>query len=232
LGNDKDAYRCVATDLKLMESRHAIYYPAPAFSIDLVSAKMKILRRRCFIYAVLLCWPAQASEMPGVTANVEHQDSKIKVTASVILPVQPCGAFRLMTDYDSLPKYIPGILETRHEYIKDDMVKVWQTGDVKIWFFRFKMKSLLEMHEVPDQKISFRQLEGDLDSYSGEWELQEDTQGTRVLYMAELTFRHFMPIFLARMVLEDEIKKRFAAIAREADARKNMGLMDCSPEKN
>lgn len=202
--------------------------------MTLVFPKMNILRSFRFIFAVIamiLCWSAQADEIPSVSAKVTQLDSKIMVTASVILPVQPCGAFRLITDYDNLPNYIPGILETRHEYVQVGMVNVWQTGDIKIGFFHFKMKSLLEMHETPNQKISFKQLDGDLNSYSGEWNLQQDMQGTKLLYTAELTFRHFMPLFLAKLILEDEIKSRFTAIANETFARKKNGLMDCSAGK-
>jgi hypothetical protein len=110
-------------------------------------------------------------------------------------------------------------------------VKVWQVGEVEIWLLHFKIKSVLEIQEIPNQKISFKQLEGSLASYNGEWALQETPQGTHVHYMAELTFRHFMPVFLARIVLEDEIKKRFAAFAKEAEERKNKNLLDCGATK-
>ena len=175
----------------------------------------------------MFCWAAQADEIPAIAAKVEHQDALIKVTASMTLPVQPCEAFRLLTDYDTLPQYVPGVLETHHEYVASGVAKVWQTGDVRVWFFHIKMKSLLEIHEMPDREISFKQIEGDLKSYSGTWNLLEDAQGTAVLYKAELAFKKFTPVFMARMILEDEIKKRFAAIAKEATARKAKGLLDC-----
>ena len=204
-----------------------MYNSESLFSMAWVYPEMKTFLNLCLIFVLLLCCSAEANDLSAVTEKVEYQDSKMKIAASVLLPVPACGAFRLMTDYDSLPEYIPGMLETHHEYIKQGLVKVWQVGEVEIWFLHFKIKSLLEIQEIPNQKISFKQLEGSLSTYNGEWTLQETPQGTHVRYSAELTFRHFMPVFLARMVLEDEIKKRFAAIAKEAEERKNKNLLDC-----
>jgi hypothetical protein len=192
---------------------------------------MKILPTCFLICAVILCWSEDAVESSGVNANVEYQNSRMIVTASVQLPVPPCGAFRLMTDYDSLPKYIPGMMSSHHEYIRNNLVKVWQEGEVELWFFRYRINSLLEIQETPIRKISFKQLDGKLASYSGEFDLLDVPMGTQVQYRAELTLRHYIPVFLAKIIIEDEIRKRFSAIAKEAVARKRVSSLDCKAAK-
>ncbi|MGC2164858.1 MAG: SRPBCC family protein [Gallionella sp.] len=189
---------------------------------------MNFLRNLCLVAGSLLIQTSTpADEIFPTTTKVAYQDSKLVITASVILPVEPCATFELLTDYDSIPSYMPGVLETHHENIEDGVVKVWQTGEVKLLVFHFKVNSLLEVHEVRNKAITFKQLDGNLASYSGAWTLSDDIGGTKVLYRAELTFKHFMPIFLARVILDDEIKLRFSAIAGEAARRTSKGQLVC-----
>lgn len=175
---------------------------------------------------------ASANDLAPATTNITYQDSNIVVTASVILPVERCAAFQLLTDYDSIPTYMPGVLETHHERLNDGVVRVSQTGEVTLLFFHFKVKSLLEVHEVHNQSIAFKQLEGNLEVFGGTWTLTDDSRGTRVLYFAEMKFQHFMPILLAKMILNDELKLRFSAIAREAARRKSKGQLACNESEN
>jgi hypothetical protein len=165
-------------------------------------------------------------DVPAET-SIEFHDAKILISASVILPVPKCAAFKLLTDYDSIPSYMPGVLATSHTYLDKGLAKVRQTGQVTLLVFHFDVTSLLEVREMPNESITFRQLEGNLGSYSGSWTLSEKNAVTRVSYRAELTFRHFMPVFLAKLLLHDEIKSRFAAIAREAARRNGSGQTHC-----
>ncbi len=189
---------------------------------------MKTLQSICVISGWLLMGTtASADDLAPAATTIEYLDSKVVVTTSLILPVKRCEAFQLLTDYDSIPSYVPGVLDTHHETLNGDTVRVWQTGEVTLLFIHVKVKSLLEVHEVPNQSITFKQLEGNLGSYSGTWNLTDDGRGTKVLYYAELTFRHFMPILLAKIILRDELNLRFSAIAREAGRRKSKGQFTC-----
>jgi hypothetical protein len=189
---------------------------------------MRVLRNLLLLAALIqLNSGVPAAEMEPAETSIEYQDAKLTVTASVILPVQRCAAFKLLTDYDSIPSYVPGVLATRHEYLDESVARVWQTGQVKLLIFHFDVKSLLEVHEIPNEKITFRQLEGSLGSYAGSWNLYDESGATRVSYRAELSFRHFMPVLLAKLVLNDEIRSRFSAIAREAASRNDNGQLRC-----
>lgn len=184
-----------------------------------------------FLLLSSLAASAQAGVKPVV--SVEREDSQFKVYASIVLPVTPCNAYRLLTDYKSLPGYIPGMLKIRYKRISDNRVNVWQEGEVEVLFFRVRLVSSLEMEEIPDRRIVFKQSEGDLESYSGEWNLLKTQQGTKVSYNAAITLKpdYFIPAFLAKKVLENEVGKRFEAIATESSARKNKILPECGPGK-
>lgn len=181
------------------------------------------------IFLLLASMPAfvQANEKPVV--SVEHVDPLFKVQASIILPLTPCNAYRLLTDYKSLPSYIPGMLQVRDKRISPTRVDIWQEGEVEVLFFRVRLVSSLEMEETPNRRIVFTQTGGDLESYSGEWNLLNTGEGTEVSYNATITLKpeQFIPAFLAKSVLENEVRLRFEALARESSKRKNEVVPEC-----
>lgn len=186
--------------------------------------------RLCLTIFLLLSSPpvsAQADATPVVA--VEREDPLFKVHASVILPLTTCNAYRLLTDYESLTSYIPGMLQIRYKRISPTRVDIWQQGEVEVLFFRVKLAASLEMEESPERRIVFNQTGGDLKSYSGEWSLLRTQEGTKVSYEALITLKpeYFIPAFLAQSVLEKEVRKRFEALAKEASKRGNKAAPEC-----
>lgn len=185
------------------------------------------------VFLLLSSLPVSAQANVKPVVSVEREDSLFKVYASIVLPVTPCNAYRLLTDYKSLPSYIPGMLQIRAKRISPTRVDIWQEGEVEVLFFRVKLVSSLEMEEIPDRRIIFKQSEGDLESYSGEWNLLKTREGTRVSYNAAITLKQeqFIPAFLAKSVLENEVGKRFEALAKEAPKRGNKVVPACVSNK-
>jgi hypothetical protein len=186
-------------------------------------------RRLCLILLLLSGMPVSAQANVTPLVRVDSEDALFRVYASIVLPVTPCIAYRLLTDYKSLPGYIPGMLQIRARRISDKRVDVWQEGEVEVLLFRVKLVASLEMEETPERRIVFRQTEGDLASYSGEWNVLKTPDGTRVSYNALITLKaeQLIPAFLAKSVLEKEVTKRFEAIAVEASKRGNKVVPEC-----
>lgn len=185
------------------------------------------------VFLLLSSLPVTAQEKAIPAVSVERADSIFKIHASVVLPLSPCNAFRLLTDYKSLPSYIHGMLQVRAKRISPTRVDVWQEGEVEVLFFHVTLVSSLEMEETPGQRIVFRQTDGDLASYSGEWNLSKVGEGTKVSYDAAVTLKpeHLIPAFLAKSVLENEVGKRFEALAKEASKRGNKVIPECVSSK-
>jgi ribosome-associated toxin RatA of RatAB toxin-antitoxin module len=149
----------------------------------------------------------------------------IEIDSSVILPVAPCQAYSMLTDYDDLPEFVPGLLSSRASRISPNEALVDQLGQVKVLLFGVKMQSTLDMKETPDRRIRFRQVSGDFASYSGEWDFCEAKGGTLVGYHARMTFRPYVPLLLAKSILDADIERKFEAIGKEAGKRR--GHLEC-----
>jgi ribosome-associated toxin RatA of RatAB toxin-antitoxin module len=185
-------------------------------------------------YLLMFLWmtslTASALEVPKPAVSIRLADSGIEVSSLIALPVKPCEAYAMLTDYDDLPKFIPGLLESHYQRIAKNRVRVMQVGEVQVFIFHVQMESLLEMEETPNQRILFRQIKGDFVSYGGEWDFSGNADGTLVSYDAALSFKPYVPVLLARSILENDVKEKFAAIAQEAIARKKQGSLHCSAE--
>ena len=182
---------------------------------------------------LLPCWQeaAAAAGKQAVAVSVERLGEYFRVEASVILPVPPCQAFALLTDYASLPDFIPGMREVSFERLSKSRVKVRQRAETEVLFFSIEMKLLLEMEEIPDRLMLFKLIEGNMDAYSGVWSLREVLEGTRLRYSATLKFDRYIPTFPGREMLAEEAEKRFEAVVREAVARKSREHPNCTVAK-
>lgn len=187
-----------------------------------------MMGRYLFVCLWMISLASGADEVPVV--GVGLIDSDIDVSSSIVLPVKPCEAYAMLTDYDDLPKFIPGLVESHSQRIAKNRVRVMQVGEVQVFIFHVQMKSLLEMEETPDQRILFRQVSGDFVTYNGEWNFSADADGTRVDYRATMSFKPYVPLLLARSILEHDVKEKFAAIGREATDRKKRGLLHCAAD--
>lgn len=167
---------------------------------------------------LLASFPVHAGEPPHVSAKISG--SGIEVESSVDLPIVPCQAYAMLTDYDDLPKFIPGLVKSHAERISPDEVRVMQVGEVQAFLFRVEMSSTLDMTEFPGKRIVFRQVSGDFASYSGEWDFSSAKEGTEVRYRAKMTFRPYVPLAIAKWVLDSDVERKFVAIEREAESRK------------
>lgn len=196
---------------------------------------MNAAASRSFVMFLLLLSSHAISAQTGVSpvVSVEGEGSHFRIDASITLPVTSCVAYRLLTDYKNLPGFVPGMLQIRFNRISPTRVDVWQEGEVEVLFFRVRLVSALEMVETPEQRIVFKQTEGDLESYSGEWSLLKTREGTKVSYNAAITLKpeQFIPAFLAKNVLENEVGKRFEALAKEASRRGNKVESECVSSK-
>jgi hypothetical protein len=186
-----------------------------------------------FLLLLLPCWQAAAGAAGkhAPVVSVERQGDYFRVDVSVILPVPRCQAYALLTDYASLPDFIPGMLEVSFTRLGKSKVKIRQVGETELWFFDIRMELLLEMEEFPDSRILFKLVEGDMEAYSGVWNLLDAPEGTSLRYSATLKFDRYIPTFPGRALLADEAQKRFEAVVKEAVARKSRVHPNCTVAK-
>lgn len=195
---------------------------------------MNSVKKSVFFLLLLtgIAWyEALAAGLREPEVTLHPDEDSLSVHDTVLLPLPPCRAYAMLTDYEHLPDFIPGLLESHAKRLSAHLVRVRQVGKVMVFIFPMRIESLLDMEETPDRRITFQQVSGDMKFYRGEWRFTGEGAGTRVDYEATLGFHSYVPLQLARSVLRYDVKKKFASIAQEAALRKRAGEIACKAEK-
>jgi ribosome-associated toxin RatA of RatAB toxin-antitoxin module len=184
---------------------------------------------RLILLASLCCLEpaAWAAAQPVPRTGFWQQGNTLDVQGSIVIPMPVCEAYAMLTDYERLPRFIPGMEEDRAERMPDGTVRIYQRGRIQVMAFTVQVATVLEMQETPNRRITFRQLEGDLQAYSGEWRFTEVPDGTEVSYEAHMAFKLWVPMQFARTALEREVRDKFIAIGKEAAVRQSQTRLAC-----
>lgn len=151
---------------------------------------------------------------------VEIQDGAVHMAVTGLVAATPGQVWSLLTEYASLPSYMPCIDSSLVIGRTDTSCVVRQVVTTRImlqWTFR------LDLEFVPDrasQRLCFRQVRGSLRGYEGHWEIAPDPSGsTTVRYEARARLRRPVPGFVAAHIVRRHMDRMFAALAGELERR-------------
>jgi ribosome-associated toxin RatA of RatAB toxin-antitoxin module len=134
--------------------------------------------------------------------------------SSVYIPARPESVWTVLTDYDHLREFIPGLLQSRlledHGVVK----LIEQVGEGSWLFVGKKARVVLEVEEHRSSRLDFHVVDGDFNVFDGTWELYPRQGGRGTLLTLRLTARpkFFAPGFVVKHVLRRDVPQRLAAI--------------------
>lgn len=164
----------------------------------------------------LLCHPADIS-----LKAARHGDS-FEVEAAAEFEADLPVAWEVLTDYDRLAEFIPGMHSSRIISRSKHRVIVDQSGDARLLFFSFPMQVRLEIDEIPYERIVSRAIEGNFEELSGAYTLE--TRGGRLLlrYTGSLTPGFSIPPLIGTYLVRNIMEKRFGAMVDEIVRRQRL----------
>jgi carbon monoxide dehydrogenase subunit G len=108
-------------------------------------------------------------------------------------PVSRAVAWQVLTDYDSLGRFVHSIVSSRLERQPDGRLLVRQEAVGGPPFLRQHVHVSLALDLDPASRIAFHDVLGrDFASYVGEWRVSGDSTATRVEYRLEAEPRGFL----------------------------------------
>lgn len=124
--------------------------------------------------------PAQPAE---VAVIVDDTRGDCGVRGAFVAPVSATIAWKVLTDYDGISRFVKSMHSSRMERGKDGRRLLRQDAVAKVFLVRRHMRVLLEIQEDSGKRISFHDVLGkDFRSYVGEWRLSSVSNETRVEY--------------------------------------------------
>ena len=149
------------------------------------------------------------------------------IAGSFYVPLSPCQSYHLLTDYD-LEQDLPGVKMIKHTRLSNQRVQLQREIEERVLFLPVQISSIIEITEKPYRGMDFVQISGSAKSYSGQWRLQQVGTGTRFIYKAHTEPGSIFPDAIARQIVEESLRRNFAAMVDLAHRRLNILNNQCT----
>ncbi|HVP38520.1 MAG TPA: SRPBCC family protein [Candidatus Saccharimonadales bacterium] len=153
-------------------------------------------------------------ESVGTPDTQKVPGERADVHSTVYIPARPESVWSVLTDYDHLRDFIPGLLESRLLEDHGSVKLIEQVGHGSWLFLGKKARVVLEVEERRPSRLEFHVVDGDFDVFDGAWELYPRQGGHATLLSYRLTVRpkFFAPGFAVKHVLRRDVPQRLMAI--------------------
>ncbi|MDQ3196791.1 MAG: SRPBCC family protein [Pseudomonadota bacterium] len=152
------------------------------------------------------------------TVNVERVNGLITVEASVSAPVDARLAWQVLTDYEHLADFIPGMHKSGVVSTGSEPIRVEQLGEGGFLFYHFPIEIVLQMDETPFESIRFHAVGGNIEQMEGVWRL-EGSAPVHVRYRARMKPQFWVPPLIGPAVIRRDVRLQLDGLVREMERR-------------
>lgn len=154
------------------------------------------------------------AQLDDVKIEVEEVAKRQRRITSQIAIAQPRETvWQVLTDYESLPEFVPNLEKSqRLEHPEGDKVRLEQVGKQRLWKMNFSARVVLDLVEMPQERIDFEMVEGDFKAFSGYWLLESVETGTQLSYSIFVWPPRTMPVSLIERRLSKDLSLNLVAI--------------------
>jgi len=174
------------------------------------------------VLVALLCGNALAADVV-----VDRQQSVLYVTAWVQANAPASACYEVLTDFEHLPEFVPGMRSSRVVSQPGEMLRVEQVGVTGPAFFGLTVRTTLGLSLAPpgpgrQGRIDFSSFGGNLRQMYGAWLVRDDKAGCRIDYNATIEPDFPVPPLVGTLVMRMQIEGQLDAIAREIVRRRGL----------
>lgn len=161
--------------------------------------------------------PDDCSAPPSVT--VREDKGVFSVAARFEVPQTAATALAVLTDYERIPKFMPGVESSVVLERAPGHAIVEQQAVSGIMMFKKRVQLELDVVEGPDS-LRFRDRSGrSFEQYEGEWRLSDTGHGTVVVYSLTARPAFDVPDFLLKKLLRRDSGQMIQGLRREIASR-------------
>ena len=150
-----------------------------------------------------------------VTVQVTRQENAFQVEANLLVAVGQRVAWQVLTDYDNLASFVPGMRSSRIVSAPGEPLLVEQKGGSGFLWFRVPIEVVARVEEAPLNTIRFQSVGGNLTNKWAEWGLQRHDHATRVNYRANITPGFSLPPLIGPAIVGRDVRIMLESVARE-----------------
>lgn len=158
--------------------------------------------------------PAALSAAEVVVHASRHGD-ELYVEASAEFTADRYRVWQVLTDYDHLADFIPGMRVSRTLERRKGAAIVEQKGDVRLLFLHYPIEVTLAVDEFPYSRVVSHAVKGSfLEMYNAYYlEVQQDQ--IRLRYVGRMTPDFLMPPLIGTIMFRKNVEVQFGALVDE-----------------
>lgn len=181
------------------------------------------LRRFLLAVAVAVCVSSPATVAAGSEQEpqiaVREEKGVFIVSAQFEVPQTPAIVLSVLTDYERIPRFMPGVTTSVIRERSAGRALVEQEAVARMMFFSKKLHLLLDVHET-EHALVFKDCAGrSFTRYEGAWRVSRLGGHTIVRYELSAKPNFDVPGFLLRRLLRRDARQMIDALRVEFAAR-------------
>jgi len=154
-----------------------------------------------------------------VNLQATRQGDSFQVEAASEFEAEVTLAWEVLTDYERLAEFIPGMRSSRIVSRSKRNVVVDQSGEARLLFISFPMQVRLEIQEFPYERIVSRAIAGNFKELHGTYTLEARGRRLHLRYTGTLTPDFRIPPLIGTFLIRNTVEKRFGAMVDEIERR-------------
>lgn len=166
---------------------------------------------------LLFAMPAVAGPAKPEVA-VKRVDSEgeqvFEVTASGTVRASPAAVWKVLTDYEAMPEFVPDLEKNNVISRSGNRVILEQSGVARFLFLSRTIKLIVDVAEEPVSSIEIKLVTGDMKVYHCRWEMTPvpETGGTRIVYTGKMVPKFYVPGMLGSNIIRRDIERMMQAV--------------------
>jgi hypothetical protein len=162
---------------------------------------------------------AQYGRAATIAVTAERHGDTIVVRASATLAADAATAWRVMTNYEGYPAFIPDLRTSRVVARSGRTVTVEQSGDARLWLVPLPLEITFEIDEDPPLRLQSRAVAGSLRALASRYVLTSVDVGVRLDYAGEIAPGFPLFGYLEQVAVQGNVARQFQALADEIERR-------------
>jgi len=171
--------------------------------------------------ALLAAQTGAASAAEDLAVAVERKGQMFAVRARATVAAPAALAWQVLTDYENLSQFIPGIASSVVLLRSANRALLEQQGEARFLIFSFPIEVRYEVQESPPHWIASRAVGGNLRRMSGRYDLNPDAARPAVQldYTGEIEPDFDLPPLVGGFALRSMVEAQFTAMVAEIERR-------------
>jgi carbon monoxide dehydrogenase subunit G len=174
---------------------------------------------RNLLAAILTLQIAFAAAADDVSVAVDRNGRGFAVQATATIDAPVAVVWEVLTDYDHLARFIPGLWVSSVHLRSGNRVQLEQKGEARFLVFSYPIEVVLEVFESPRSSISSRAVGGNLRRMSGRYDVKNSGSGISLRYTGELEPDFELPPIIGTLAVRSMVKEQFGAMVAEIERR-------------